>query len=131
MISMGITNSKDAHMLKFLGMFPICSDTSYCCCCGSNVTIFFCSDVDREVKWLTPNDPAHKVLVEYLKSDGFLAQLRQTAYGTHTGSLENLHSLILAYCSKRIDFDPASYKGRVSLAILDHNENIGRPLKLG
>jgi len=86
-------------------------------------------DTDRELKWLTPGDPAHQVLVEYLSSKNFLSQLRQAAHGTHTGTLENLHSVMLVYASKRIDFDPASYNGRMCLAIMDHNENVGRPEK--
>jgi hypothetical protein len=47
-------------------------------------------------------------------------------HGMHTGSLENLHSLILAYAPKRLDFDPPGYLSRVQLAIIDHNRNVGR-----
>lgn len=80
---------------------------------------------------MSPGCPAHEVLVDYLSSPNFVSQLKQAAFGTHTSSLESLHSLMLSYASKRIDFDPNSYKGRISLAILDHNENIQRPSKTG
>lgn len=78
------------------------------------------------MKWLCPGDEAHKVLVAYLTNKNFISQLKQVAHGTHTGSLESLHSLMLAYASKRIDFDPESYEARVALSIMDHNENVGR-----
>ena len=47
-------------------------------------------------------------------------------HGQHTGRLENLHSLILAYAPKRLDFDPPYYHARVQLAIIEHNWNVQR-----
>lgn len=52
-------------------------------------------------------------------------------HGLHTGSLENLHSLILVYAPKRLDFDPDGYNARVKLAIIDHNYNTGRKYAKG
>ena len=49
----------------------------------------------------------------------------------HTGALESLHSVMLKYAPKRLDFDPASYNGRIQLAILDFNENIHRERQRG
>lgn len=83
------------------------------------------------MKWLTPGSPPHKVLVAHLTSPQFLSQVRQMAHGTHTGALEVLHSSMLAYAPKRLDFDPASYNARIQLAVIDHNENVERPEKLG
>lgn len=92
---------------------------------------YCCSEEQRTVQWLKPGDPAHKVLIDYLSSNHFLNQIAQAAHGSHTGSLESLHSMMLAYAPKRLDFDPRSYEGRIKLAIMDHNENVQRALKLG
>ena len=85
----------------------------------------------RDVAWLTPGSEAHKILVEHLHSPNFLSQVEMAAHGQHTGVLEVLHSLFLTYASKRIDYDPPSYEGRIKLAIIDHNENCQRKVKLG
>ena len=49
----------------------------------------------------------------------------------HTGTLENVHSLILTYAPKRLDFDVAGYNARVHLAFIDHNRNVNRAIKKG
>lgn len=67
----------------------------------------------------------------HLHTPTFLTQLELAAHGQHTGSLEVLHSMFLAYATKRIDFDPPSYEGRIELAILDHNENCGLKAQTG
>ena len=81
--------------------------------------------------YLLPGSEAHEVLVEHLHSETFLRQLRLAAHGLHTGQLEVLHSMLLTYVSKRIDYDPAAYRGRIQLAILDHNENCERGVIMG
>jgi hypothetical protein len=53
-------------------------------------------------------------------------QLKQCKFFIHTGSLESFHNLCLVYAPKRISY---SYEGMVTrtiLAIIDHNENVGR-----
>lgn len=90
-----------------------------------------CSEERRTVQWLKAGDPAHQVLIEYLTSKNFLDQIAQAAHSSHTGTLESLHALMLAYAPKRLDFDPRSYEGRIKLAIMDHNENVQRGVKLG
>lgn len=91
----------------------------------------FYSEENRDVTWLQPGDDAHKVLVDHVQTPQFLSQLELAAHGTHTGRLEVLHSMFLTYASKRIDFDPPSYQGRIQLGILDHNENCTRPVQTG
>ena len=86
---------------------------------------------DRDVQFLQSNDPAHKVLVEHIQSKPFMEQLNLCTHGVHTGKLEVLHSMFLAYVSKRIDYDPPSYNARVQLAVLDHNENCSRKPIIG
>lgn len=92
---------------------------------------FFPSDDREDVKWLTPGSPPHRILTEHLTSPQFLSQVELVAHGTHTGSLEVLHSLMLTYATKRIDFNPPSYCGRIQLAVMDHNENARRPVETG
>lgn len=71
------------------------------------------------------------MLNSHISMPQFLSQIEQLAYGSHTGSLEVFHSLILTYAPKRLDFDVKSYNGRVQLAVLDHNENVGRKVLQG
>lgn len=85
----------------------------------------------RAIKWLSPGDPAHTVLTNWLNKPATTRNLRLLAHGIHTSQLENLHSLILKYAPKRLDFDPPAYDGRVRLAILDHNENVARKAQIG
>ena len=44
----------------------------------------------------------------------------------HTGSLEVFHSLINSYAPKRQAFELNVMSARIKLAILDHNNNVGR-----
>ena len=85
----------------------------------------------RKVTWLLPGSEAHKVLRETLTNPTNVKTLKMLSHGMHTGTLENLHSLILAYAHKRLDFDPPGYNARVMLAIIDHNRNIGRGVQKG
>lgn len=45
-----------------------------------------------------------------------------------TGSLEVYHSVMLKYAEKRLHFSYDSMMARTQLAIIDHNNNLGRPL---
>lgn len=78
------------------------------------------------MKWLNPGSPAHNVLVRVLTDKRRLKTMRLLNHGQYTSTLENLHSVILAYAPKRFDFDPISYNTRVRLAIIDHNVNVTR-----
>lgn len=110
-----------------------CVCDNYCCVC-KNQTINYacdCREFQRKVLWLTPGDAAHQVLCKLLAEPRTLQTLRMLNHGQHTGSLENLHSLILSYAPKRLDFDPPSYRMRVQLAVIDHNSNVGRQKETG
>lgn len=87
--------------------------------------------MERKVLWLKAGSEAHNVLCKVLGQPRMLNTLRMLNHGQHTGSLENLHSLILAYAPKRIDFDPSSYRTRVKLAVIDHNTNVQRDILTG
>lgn len=78
-----------------------------------------------------PRSEAHKVLQDAVNNPANLKTLRMLNHGMHTGTLENVHSLILAYAPKRLDFDPPGYNARVKLAVIDHNRNVGRGVLKG
>ena len=63
---------------------------------------------------------------EHFSNPRVVSTLKLLNYGMHTGALENLHSLILAYAPKRLDFDAPGYNARIKLAVIDHNYNTGR-----
>lgn len=44
-----------------------------------------------------------------------------------TGSLEVYHSIILKYAEKRLHFTYDSMRARAQLAVMDNNNNLGRP----
>lgn len=44
-----------------------------------------------------------------------------------TGSLEVYHSVILKYAEKRLHFTYDSMRARAQLAVMDNNNNLGRP----
>lgn len=64
--------------------------------------------------------------MKHLTDSRRLKTLRLLNHGQHTGNLENLHSIILAYAPKRLNFDPTGYDIRVKLAVIDHNSNVMR-----
>lgn len=80
---------------------------------------------------MTAGSAAHDVLRKALTDPTNVSTLRMLSHGMHTGTLENMHSLILAYAPKRLDFDVEGYNARVKLAIIDHNRNTGRAVQKG
>lgn len=76
--------------------------------------------------WLLPGSPAQKVLVDQLNDKRTTNTLNMLNHGQHTGSLESLHALMLAYAPKRLDFDPPGYRARTKLSMIDHNHNYDR-----
>ena len=97
-----------------------------CYIAGFKILFLIFSDFARKVKWLHPGSPGHVALVKVLEQPYTIRTLKLLNHGMHTGKLENLHSLLISYAPKRIDFDPPSYQARVKLAIVDHNRNAAR-----
>ena len=85
----------------------------------------------RKIPWLTADSPAHTVLRKALTDPTNTNTVKMLSHGMHTGTLESMHSLILAYAPKRLDFDVEGYNARVKLAIIDHNRNRGRGVEKG
>jgi diphthamide synthase subunit DPH2 len=59
----------------------------------------------------------------------FINQLKHCKYYVHTGMLESYHNLCLVYSPKRIVYSYTGMVLRTILAILDHNNNVGRKVK--
>lgn len=77
-------------------------------------------------KWLTPGSAAHKALSDIVFDKRLTKDLKQVTQACHTGSLEVFHNVLLKYCPKRLHFTYPTMLGRLQLAVLDHNLNVGR-----
>jgi hypothetical protein len=55
-----------------------------------------------------------------------LNQLKHCKFNVHTGNLESYHNLHLVYAPKRIAYSYSGMVLRTILAVLDHNNNVGR-----
>lgn len=83
----------------------------------------------NETCWLEIDSPAHEALKDVINDKRLLTDVRKLSQFCHTGSLENYHSVILKYAPKRQHFDYRGMQTRLQLAALDHNHNVGRPVK--
>ncbi|XP_063063564.1 uncharacterized protein LOC134456062 [Engraulis encrasicolus] len=85
------------------------------------------SDEEQErKKWISPDSPAFSALKDIVTNRNLLHDLRQMTLFKHTGPLEAYHSVMLKYVPKRLHFNYDSIRARTQLAIMDHNENVGR-----
>lgn len=76
--------------------------------------------------WVHEKSHEIQILKSIIFEKSFLADLNHISEYCHTGALESYHNERLKYTPKRVHF---SFKGmmiRSMLAILDHNNNIGR-----
>ncbi|KAJ8048791.1 THAP domain-containing protein 1 [Holothuria leucospilota] len=80
----------------------------------------------RVKKWLTPGSVAHKALSDIVFDKRLSKDLKHVTQACHTGSLEVFHNVLLKYCPKRLHFTYPTMLGRLQLAVLDHNLNVGR-----
>jgi hypothetical protein len=65
-------------------------------------------------------------ILQLLFNTRLINQLKQCKFFIHTGSLESFHNLCLVYAPKRISYTYEGMVIRTILAIIDHNENVGR-----
>ena len=80
----------------------------------------------RRTKWLEKDSPAYLALEKVVNDTRNLKDMEHLTKPYHTGSLEVFHSLINSYASKRQEFELNVMDARVKLAVLDHNNNVGR-----
>ena len=77
-------------------------------------------------KWLTKDSPAYNNLEKVVLDKRNLKDMEQLTNPLHTGSLEVFHSLINCYAPKRLGFELNVQDARVKLAIINHNNNVGK-----
>ena len=80
----------------------------------------------REKKWIENNSPAYNNLEKVILDARNLKDMPKLTKTYHTGNLEVFHSLINSYAPKRQEFELNVMDARVKLAVLDHNNNVGR-----
>ena len=80
----------------------------------------------KAVKWLKCDSPAYQSLDAVINDRYLLKDLQGLSQFCHTGDLEVFHSMLLKYCPKRQHFKFDGMVARHTLAVLDHNHNVGR-----
>ncbi|XP_044134814.1 uncharacterized protein LOC122927225 [Bufo gargarizans] len=90
-----------------------------------------CSHAELEIQnssvlWLKKESNAFHKLEEIVRNKQFNSDVPHLIRNCHTGPLEAFHSLVLKYRTKRIHFGIDGMEARTKLAILAHNNNIGR-----
>ncbi|XP_035658144.1 uncharacterized protein LOC118403520 [Branchiostoma floridae] len=83
------------------------------------------ADTD-DIMWLRPGSPPHQALYNIATNKTLLKDLSHLTGFKHTGTVEVFHSMLLKYAPKRQHYFFHGMKGRLQLAVLDHNENVLR-----
>ena len=80
----------------------------------------------RRKNWLTPGSAAHLSVIEIISQAKLLKTVIKLTRACHTSELESFHSLCTKYCPKRQEFEYEVMDAQMKMAVLDHNENVGR-----
>ena len=86
----------------------------------------FTPDETRKKKWIEKDSSAYQALEDIITNPRDLKDMEHMAEPFHTGDIEVFHSLLTCYAPKRQEFELNVMDARVKLAILDHNNNVGR-----
>ena len=86
----------------------------------------FTPDETRKKKWIENDSPAYQALEDIITTPRDLKDMEHMAEPFHTGDIEVFHSLLKCYAPKLQEFELNVMDARVKLAILDHNNNVGR-----
>ncbi|XP_065069298.1 uncharacterized protein LOC135694466 [Rhopilema esculentum] len=81
---------------------------------------------DHELPWFKETDGDYKALQQIVLDPKFLNSLQYYTRFRHTGKLECINNLSLAYASKRIAFGFDAFKARKCLAAIDWNSHLNR-----
>ncbi|XP_077990951.1 uncharacterized protein LOC144445284 [Glandiceps talaboti] len=81
---------------------------------------------ETETSWLKPDSPPHNAIRAIILDKKLLKDMKKMVLFKHTGNLEVFHGMLLKYCPKRDHFSYEGMRARLQLAVLDHNENVGR-----
>ncbi|CAG0893993.1 unnamed protein product [Cyprideis torosa] len=85
---------------------------------------------EDRTKYIRKNDPALKKLESIISRPALLKQLDKAKEFHFISQLESFRGLLMKYCNKRRHFQYPSMISRFQLAVMDHNENVGRPRKM-
>ncbi|KAH9373108.1 hypothetical protein HPB48_001078 [Haemaphysalis longicornis] len=77
-------------------------------------------------EWLDPGTPAYQKLVSIVLNPLLLKHIEQLSTASQTSCLESFPSLIIQFAPKSTAYTPSVMCARTQLAILHHNENVGR-----
>ena len=80
----------------------------------------------KKTKWLLPGSLAHVAVIEVISAPKLLKIFCKLTKACHTSQLESFHSLCTKYAPKRQEFDYEIMDARIKMAVMDHNENVGR-----
>lgn len=80
----------------------------------------------KERNWIKPGSGAHDVLLKVVKQARLVKDLHKLNKNVSTAGLEVFHSLKIRYLPKSIFFEKDKMLAGTALAILDHNNNVGR-----
>lgn len=84
---------------------------------------------NRVKKWLNPRSEAYAKLKRITEDKTFLKDIRRASNYCHTGEIESYHSTRLKFLPKRLHYGYIGMFLRSIIAILDHNNNVGRKAK--
>ena len=69
---------------------------------------------------------AHVAVIEVISAPKLLKIVCKLTKACHASQLESFHSLCTKYAPKRQEFDYEIMDARIKMAVMDHNENVGR-----
>ncbi|KAK6175902.1 hypothetical protein SNE40_014278 [Patella caerulea] len=83
-------------------------------------------DEQESRMWFDPTSTVYRDLTNIVHDKRLNKDLEHLTLFKHTGDLEAYHSTMLKFAPKRLHFHYAAMKGRMQLAVIDHNYNTGR-----
>ncbi|CAG0909285.1 unnamed protein product, partial [Cyprideis torosa] len=79
-----------------------------------------------DTEWIEERNPAHTSLTRIVNETGFTSDLKQATELRFSSELEAFHSELNVYLPKRIGVKKPHFVTKVKVAVLDHNNNVGR-----
>lgn len=85
---------------------------------------------NTDYAYLPPESTAFACLVDIIEDVSLQNRLRRCTSFLQTSQLESFHALLCKYLPKHLRFIGVSFEARVRMAVMDWNENVGRPVQL-
>ncbi|XP_077340616.1 uncharacterized protein LOC143984197 [Lithobates pipiens] len=90
-------------------------------CLHGELSIF-----EKNARWLVKPSPPYKALEDIIASKQLKNDIPFLVLYCCTGAIEVFHSNVLKYRSKRLHYRMNSMEARTTVAILEHDNNVGR-----